>query len=197
MRDYLVSVKEAKQRMYLTPNQVAEMLMVSPITVRQWSQKGELESMQTPGGHRRYLYSHVQKFATEKNIAIHLQKRNRPRILIVDDDDQMREFLVEMIRAHYPDVDIEIAEDGFDAGLKVKDFQPSIVLLDLMMPGIDGFEVCTKLKNDPMTQSIKIIVISGYLSDDNVKKALERGAESCLSKPIQPEKLFEVMGLNN
>lgn len=195
MRDYPVSGKDEKQRTYLTPNQVAEMLMVSPITVRQWSQKGELESLQTPGGHRRYLYSHVQKFAIEKNIALHLQSRNKLRILIVDDDDQMREFMVEMIKAHYPDVEVETAEDGFDAGLKVKNFQPTVVLLDLMMPGINGFDVCSKLKSDPMTQGIRIIVVSGYLSDENVEKALARGAETCLSKPIQPEKLFDLLGL--
>ena len=167
-----MSGKVDKQRMYLTPNQVAEMLMVSPITVRQWSQKGELESMQTPGGHRRYLYSHVQNFARDRDIVLHIHNSGRPKILIVDDDEHMAEFLVEVLSIRYDNIEIETAVDGFDAGLKVKSFHPSIVLLDLMMPGIDGFDVCKKLKNDPLTASVRIIVISGFLSDENISKAL-------------------------
>jgi len=191
-----VSVKDKKQNVYLTPNQVAKILMVSPITVRQWSQKGELESMQTPGGHRRYLYSHVQKFAKDRNIALHINNGNKPKILIVDDDEQLVEFMVEILSTHYDDIEIETAADGFEAGLKVKSFHPSIVLLDLMMPGIDGFSVCSKLKSDPMTKAVRIIIVSGFLSDENISKALSAGAESCLAKPVNPEKLFKVLGID-
>ncbi|MCW8853956.1 MAG: response regulator [Gammaproteobacteria bacterium] len=192
-----MSGKADKQRMYLTPNQVAEMLMVSPITVRQWSQKGELDSMQTPGGHRRYLFSHVQKFAEDRSIVLHVDNGNRPKILIVDDDAQMAEFLVEVLSTRYDDIEIETAVDGFDAGLKVKTFQPSIVLLDLMMPGIDGFDVCNKLKNDPLTKYVRIIIVSGFLSDENIHKALAAGAETCIPKPVKPEKLFEILDLDS
>jgi len=192
-----VSGKADKQRMYLTPNQVAEMLMVSPITVRQWSQKGELESMQTPGGHRRYLYSHIQKFAEDRNILLRVANGNKPKILIVDDDPQMSEFLVEVLSTRYDDIEIETAVDGFDAGFKVKTFQPTIVLLDLMMPGIDGFDVCNKLKNDPLTRYVRIIIVSGYLSDENIHKALATGAETCIPKPVKPEKLFEILDLDS
>ena len=191
-----MSVKDEKQRMYLTPNQVAEMLMVSPITVRQWSQKGELESMQTPGGHRRYLYSHVQKFAKDRNLSLHMHDASRPRLLIVDDDEQLVEFINEILSSRYPDLEIETAADGFEAGLKIKSFQPSIVLLDLMMPGLNGFDVCSRLKSDPLTKNLRIIIVSGYLSDENVNKALTAGAESCLAKPIRPEKLFELLALD-
>ena len=190
-----MSGKVDKQRMYLTPNQVAEMLMVSPITVRQWSQKGEIESMQTPGGHRRYLYSHVQKFASDKDIALQVNSNGRPKILIVDDDEQLAEFLAEILSARYDDIEIETAVDGFDAGFKVKSFRPSIVLLDLMMPGIDGFDVCKKLKNDPTTKSVRIIVISGFLSDENRAKAMSVGAENCLAKYVHPEMLFDMLAL--
>lgn len=190
-----MSVKDGNQRMYLTPNQVAEMLMVSPITVRQWSQKGDLESLQTPGGHRRYLYSQVEKFARERNIAIQTAADKKVKILIVDDDEQLVQFLVEILVSRYDGIEIETATDGFEAGFKVKSFHPSIVLLDLMMPGIDGFDVCEKLKSDPHTKSVRIIVVSGYLSDENIAKARSAGAESCLPKPIVPEKLFDLLAI--
>ena len=192
-----MSGKVDKQRMYLTPNQVAEMLMVSPITVRQWSQKGELESMQTPGGHRRYLYSHIQNFARDRNIVLQVNNLGRPKILIVDDDEHLAEFLVEILSTRYDDIEIQTAVDGFDAGFKVKSFQPSIVLLDLMMPGIDGFDVCKKIKNDPLTRSVRIIIVSGFLSDENISKALSVGAETCIAKPVKPEKLFDILALDS
>ena len=82
---------------YLTPREVADLLMVSPITVRQWAQKGWLEAQTTPGGHRRFLHRHVELFARNRGLTLNQGGDDSTRILIVDDDEQISGFLVEAI----------------------------------------------------------------------------------------------------
>ncbi|MCK5092197.1 MAG: response regulator, partial [Gammaproteobacteria bacterium] len=73
---------------------------------------------------------------------------------------------------------------------------PNIVLLDLMMPGLDGFEVCRQLKDNPATSAIRVIAMTGYRTEENVKRIIEAGAEECLVKPIEQDSLLELIGIN-
>ena len=140
MDDHILSKK------YFTPSEVAELLMVSPITVRLWSQKGELESVSTPGGHRRYLYKHIKSFANQRNLPLELDKTSGLRVLIVDDDQQFAHYLEELLEDTEGIKEIRVANDGFRAGTLIYTFEPHLVLLDLKMPHMDGFEVCDDLK---------------------------------------------------
>lgn len=180
---------------YLTPNEVAEMLMVSPITVRQWAQKGWLKASTTVGGHRRFIYQDVEKFARERNLTMLSTENTVPRILIVDDDEQLAKFLIELLSSPDNQPQIEVACDGFDAGRKIQSFNPDILLLDLMMPGMNGFDVCHQLKNDPACKSIRIIAMTGYPTPENVERIITAGAEVCLSKPLDEKLLLETIGL--
>jgi len=72
----------------------------------------------------------------------------------------------------------------------IHQFNPDVILLDLIMPNINGFEVCNALKNSPKTKHIKIIVLTGYFDDDNIKKAYKCGADIVLEKPISLELLL-------
>ncbi len=187
-----------KRKSYLTPNEVAELLMVSPVTVRQWAQKGELKAMTTPGGHRRFLIEDVESFARQRGIDLVIRpggKTGGLRIMVVDDDRQLAGFIVELLRSRDPDIVTEISHDGFDAGRKVQMFQPDIILLDLMMPGINGFEVCQILKQDPATRGIRIIAMTGYHARENIDKIIAAGAETCLSKPVDTELLLQAIGI--
>ena len=93
------------------------------------------------------------------------------------------------------DVKVELAYDGFEAGQKIEIFQPNIVLLDLMMPGLDGYEVCHRIKQDPRTKSIRIIAMTGYPTEENKEHILSEGAEICLAKPLNREQLLGLLGL--
>jgi len=181
---------------YLTPNKVAELLMVSPTAVRQWAEKGELSALLTPGGHRRFLPSEVERFARSRGITLNLCESEDLRVLIVDDDEGMSLFLTELLESVDDSVLAETANNGFAAGLKVRKLKPQIVLLDLMMPGLDGFQVCRLLKSDPATKSIRIIVMTGYASPENVESAILAGAEACISKPIDTDDLMQRLGLS-
>ncbi len=184
-----------KEKAYLTSNDVAVMMMVSSTTVRQWSQSGSLIAHITPGGHRRFLRRDVERFAMNKGMTLQAANNDRLRILIVDDDVQFTRFIVELLTMNIEIVEIEVAHDGFDAGQKVRVFEPDIILLDLIMPGLDGFEVCQRLKSHPTTKSIRIIAISGFDSKENVEKVLKAGAEICFSKPIQAKALLQAIGI--
>ncbi len=190
-------MKKSRQRPHLTPNEVAELLMVNPVTVRQWAARGLLRSLTTPGGHRRFLLSDVEEFARSRGAKPGGGGGSgRPdRVLIVDDDPQVGRFVADLIRSRDAQVETEIAQDGFEAGSKVESFRPHVLLLDLMMPGIDGFEVCRRLRARPTLNHIRIIAMTGFPSSENVERILEAGADACLPKPLDSERLLLELGM--
>lgn len=185
-----------KDKEYLTPNEVAKLLMVSPITVRQWAQKGELTAMTTPGGHRRFRRADLLRFAKQRGLALAIHDDSSQRVLIVDDHDVFARSLVEHLDSTVPTVVTELASDSFEAGRKIQTFKPHIVLLDLMMPGMNGFEVCHRLKSDPSTKAIRVIGMTGDFSADNKARIMATGAETCLLKPFDRATLLAVIGLD-
>lgn len=185
-------IVEFKSKPYLTPIEVAQWMMVSPVTVRGWAQKGLLQAEVTPGGHRRFRFEEVERFARQWHPPGH---KGPLKVLIVDDDRAVLGFLKELLEGGTHPVVVETATDGFEAGRKVQTFLPDIVLLDLMMPDIKGDEVCRQIKQTPGLSPVRVIVMSGYLSAENEAQLLAAGAEACLSKPIDTVRLYKVMGL--
>ncbi len=183
------------KKMYLTPNEAAKLLMVSPVTLRQWAQKGWLKSHSTAGGHRRFLYHDLEYFADERGLTLMHADNNRTRILIVDDDPQLSGYLNELLSGTSDNIEVEIAYDGFDAGGKIQTWQPHILLLDLMMPGLNGFDVCHQIKSNPATRAIRIITMTGYHTPENVDRILNAGAEACMAKPLDTNTLLILLGL--
>jgi len=179
---------------YFSPAEIAELLMVSPITVRGWAARGLLRAETTPGGHRRFLRSEVERFLRERETTT---LRERPlKVLVIDDDDMHRGFLVEVLTTLDVPVEVESARDGFDAGRKLTDFAPDVVLLDLMMPGLNGFEVCRRIKTDPATRAARVIAMTGFPSSENLQRIVAAGAEIMLAKPIDMPLLIHSLSLS-
>ncbi|MCA9959640.1 MAG: response regulator [Chloroflexota bacterium] len=108
-------------------------------------------------------------------------------VLVVDDEPMARTLLrLMLVRAGFNVVE---AEDGFDALAKVKKNRPDIILLDVMMPGIDGFAVCESLRNEADTASLPIIMLSAKTDLSSISKGLRVGATKYLTKPISPDEL--------
>lgn len=182
-----------RQKSHLTPNEVAQLLMVNPVTVRQWAARGLLRSLTTPGGHRRFLLSDVEEFARSRGATPVGRSSGRPdRVLIVDDDPQLGRFIADLVRERDSHVETEIAVDSFEAGSKVESFRPHVLVLDLTMPGMDGFEVCRRLRARPTLNHIRIVAMTG---PEHVQGALAAGANACLSKPLDSEQLLVELGL--
>jgi excisionase family DNA binding protein len=191
-------MKKSKRKTHLTPNEVAELLMVNPVTVRQWAARGLLPSVTTPGGHRRFLLSDVEEFARSRGSAPVTSRSGRPdRVLIADDDTQLGLYVAELIKSRDPRIAIEIARDGFETGEMVERFRPHALLLDLMMPGMDGFEVCRRLRARPTLNHVRIVAMTGFPSQENVERIMAAGADACLPKPLDPERLLAELGLGD
>ena len=177
---------------YLTPTEVAQLLMVSPITVRQWAQKGMLQARTTAGGHRRFLRGDVERFARERGIELPGSTRT---VLVVDDDHQLNKYLVAVLTTEVAGIEVVSAFDGFEAGRMVQLHKPEIVLLDIMMPGMDGVQVCQSIKNDPETNHTRVVGMTGHYTQQVEERILDAGAEVLLKKPFSTEELFAHCGL--
>lgn len=190
----MASVASGKH--YLTPNEAAALLMVAPATLRVWADKGLLKAHTTAGGHRRFLREDVDDFQRERNQNKGHSVDDGLRILIVDDDASLTRYLIALLK-DIPGALTATAGDGFSAGRLVQTFRPDVVLLDLMMDGLDGFQVCRQIKSDPATRHIRVIAITGYPSAENIERILAAGAEICLPKPLDDEKLLALLELQN
>ena len=114
------------------------------------------------------------------------------RILVVDDDTSFLGFLRELLSGE-EDFIIETSHDGFDAGLKIPQFLPHAVLLDLMMNGLDGFSVCERIKSDSRTRHIRVIAMTGMPTPQSRARILAAGAEVCLTKPLDADELVSLI----
>jgi CheY-like chemotaxis protein len=115
----------------------------------------------------------------------------RKRILVVDDDQVIVETITAALEEDTHNYEVISAADGFEAGIQVGHLKPDLLILDIMMPDIDGYEVCHTIKSSENTKHIKIIVLSGYLDEENYRKMREFGADICFSKPLPLDKLKE------
>ena len=187
--------KKHQQKTYLKPNEVAELLRVEPGTIRVWAQSGKLKYSTTLGGHRRFTYRDVEAFARANGLSIAAPEGEKLRVLVVDDDQRVARLIKRMIATGDESAEIELAADGFAAGTAVIRNQPHIIVLDLFMPGIDGFELCKNLKSDPETQDIRIVAVTGQKTPETEERILGLGAEACLGKPVDKKELLKSMGL--
>jgi excisionase family DNA binding protein len=166
---------------------------VSPKTIINWVDDGHIKSYRTVGGHRRIKRDDLEAFMRKQGIPIPEEKEtgDHKKILVVDDDLIIVESIVQALEEDEHDYEVISASDGFEAGLQVKHFNPDLLILDIMMPDIKGFEVCKKIKSNEDTRHIKIIVLSAYLDEDKFKQMKESGADICFSKPLPLSKLKE------
>ena len=174
---------------------------VSPKTIINWIEAGHIKAYKTVGGHRRIKKFDLEEFMRKQGIPIPEDEpvSERKRILIVDDDAIIVGTLVQALEEEEHDYEIISASDGFEAGLQVNHFKPHLLILDIMMPDIKGYDVCKKIKSNEETKDTKIIVLSAYLDDEKFKKMKEYGADLCFSKPLPlpqlKEEVAKVLGL--
>jgi len=177
----------------LTVFKASKQCNVSPKTIINWIESGHITAYKTVGGHRRIKQADLLAFMTKQGIPIpqDTSVEERIRILVVDDDPIIVETIVQSLEEDEHDYEVISASDGFEAGIQVSHFKPHLLILDIMMPDIKGYEVCKKIKSDEETKDIKIIVLSAYLDEEKFKKMKEHGADVCFSKPLPLPQLKE------
>ena len=171
----------------LTSHDVANLCSVSRKTVNNWVEDGSLKSYRTKGGHRRIKRHDLLDFSNEYEIPISF----KVKILIVDDDTSISSALKTMFEEK--DFIAEASNEGFAAGLLFESLRPDVVILDLFMRGVDGFSVCRRIREIDKKCRTKIVVLTGYPSDENFTKAKEAGADICLAKPVDNRVLLKTI----
>jgi excisionase family DNA binding protein len=178
----------------LTTFQAAEYCQVSPFTIRNWVESGKLPAYRTPGGHRRIRKGDLDEFLKKHDMPGGGQEaEDKRRILVVDDDEIVADFVSKIARDIEGGADVPVALDGFEAGTMVTSIRPQVVILDLRMPGLDGFEVCRKIKASSATSSTVVIGITGYYSAEYAKKFADCGGHHLLRKPIDVQELKQAI----
>ncbi|MEQ9318050.1 MAG: response regulator, partial [Polyangiaceae bacterium] len=171
---------------------MGRLLSVSRRSVNNWIEQGRIEAFRTPGGHRRVRATDLIAFlnANDMPIPSDLDVAVRRRIVIVDDDErQLRSYrrLLHPLDRH---AEVRLFTRGIDALLEIGAFAPDAVVLDILMPGLDGLEVCRRIKAGERTQHIDVLMCSGNLSGGVEIAAREAGARCCLDKPVDSARLL-------
>ena len=170
---------------YYTTFKISRMCGVNPTTVQNWIKERKLQAFQTPGGHRRVsrkdLITFLKKFGMP--LPPELDRRS-PLILIVDDESDVLDMIEDLMRSGDTSLEIEKAQNGVEALLMIGERKPDLLILDLMMPEMNGYDVCSRLKSHPGTRNIRIVAISGDLKPDVKQRILSQGADLFFSKPL-------------
>ena len=169
---------------WLTLGQAARYLGVAQSTVRKWSDSGRLPAFYTPGGHRRFRRGDLDSFLGSSRGGGGVRRL----VLIVDDDAGLRQYL----RANL-EIDgyfVREAESGEDGLAALEEELPDLILLDVMMPGMNGWEMLQRVQEKHGMGAIPVIMFSGKVDDGDVAEAEERGAQAFIGKPFDPEQLL-------
>lgn len=179
-------------RKALSTSVVARMLDVAVGSVSKWIDDGQLKAARTPGGHRRVAPEDLLVFLRRQNWPIPRELLpNKPHILVVDDEAAVARWVSEEIRNARPEAEVLVANDGFAAGEMVASQKPQVVILDLRMPGMDGFEVCRRIKAREDTRHTAVIAMTAYASEEARQRILDCGAQAFLTKPLDITELTE------
>ena len=182
-----------KDQLYTT-HQISTICSVYPTTVINWVNEGKLPAFATPGGHRRVKKSDLIDFIKKHNMPMpeELSKGDKARVLAIDDDPKIARMVKTLLEAE-EDIEVAITKNAFEAGIRVSQWVPDLILLDILMPEIDGFEVCRRIRKGKRTKDIPVIAITVLKDERDVKKIRANGFTDYLAKPFKSKDLIEMV----
>ena len=174
-----------------TTGEAASVCRVSQQTIIRCFDNGRLHGFRVPGSKfRRIPRDELLRFMRENNIPTDALEGSRRRVLIVDDDPQIVDLLHEMLRRDTR-FEIETASNGYDAGLLTERFRPHLIVLDYMLPDINGDVVCERVRENADLQNTKILFVSGVIEKDRIDRLLRAGGNGFLKKPFTVSALLD------
>ncbi|MCY2989834.1 MAG: response regulator [Planctomycetota bacterium] len=174
-----------------TTGEAAKICKVSQQTIIRCFDNGSLKGFRVPGSRfRRIPRDQLFSFMRDNGIPTDALESGKRKVLIVDDDQELVELLTDVFDRDGR-FDIRTANNGFDAGMLVKEFRPDLVVLDVMLPDINGKEVCQRVRKDENLQSVKIICISGMVEQDKIAELKAAGANDFMHKPFNVDRLLD------
>ena len=176
-----------------TTGEAAKICKVSQQTIIRCFDSGQLKGFRVPGSRfRRIPRDVLYKFMKENGIPTDALESGKRKALIVDDDEELVELIRDALEADGR-FEVRVANNGFDAGMMVKEYHPDIIVLDVMLPDINGKEVCQRVRSDESLDDVKIVCISGMVEDDKIGELKESGADKFVQKPFEIESLIDEM----
>ena len=183
--------RDIASKQVFTTGEAAELCNVSQQTIIRCFDSGRLNGFRVPGSKfRRIPRTDLIRFMRDNEIPSDLLDSGSVRVLIVDDDPQIIRMMEELLEDD-DRFDVRAATNGYDAGMVTREFRPDVILLDYMLPDINGNVVCDRIKSDPELQDTRIIIISGGIQRDEIDGLLAAGAEEFIPKPFEPAELIE------
>ena len=167
-----------------TTGEAAEVCKVSQQTIIRCFDSGRLEGFRVPGSKfRRIPRQSLVKFMKENNIPLDAIDSGKRKVLVVDDDPEIVELIVDVLEKDGR-FETKTASSGYEAGIATEQFRPDVILLDYMLPDVNGNVVCQIIRKNPEFENTKIIIVSGVVKQDEIDQLLRSGAEDFIKKPF-------------
>ena len=183
--------RDFADKQVFTTGEAAQVCGVSQQTIIRCFDSGRLGGFRVPGTKfRRIPRADLISFMKDNGIPSEILGDAKPRVLVVDDDDALLELVKEVLSSG-DEFEVATASNGYDAGLLTERFRPDIILLDYMLPDINGNVVCDRIKSNPDTASTRIVIVSGAVDRQEIADLLDGGADDFIAKPFDPRELVE------
>ena len=180
-----------KMKELFTTGEAAEICNLSQQTIIRCFDAGRLEGFRIPGSKfRKIPRTSLIRFMKENNIPMLSLDSGKRKVLLVDDDAEIVELMVDVLQRDGR-FSVKTASTGYDAGIMTQQFQPDLILLDYMLPDVNGNVVCQTIRQNPEFSNTKIIIISGVINQSEIDDLLKAGAEDFLKKPFSIVELIE------
>ena len=173
---------------------VGKICNVAHTTVINWIERKELVAHATPGGHRRVYLNDFLVFLKKYKMRIPpalLAGQKKPGVLIVDDDAEVLVMLARAFREHAPQLSVSTTQNGMEALMIVGREPPEVVILDVVMPNMDGLDVCRTLKAAAAFKHVKVLVITGKKLTEQQRRYFMETVDGIFYKPFSSVKLVE------
>ena len=186
---------ELKTKQVFTTGEAAEICKVSQQTIIRCFDSGRLNGFRVPGSRfRRIPREELIRFMQDNGIPLEALGDNaadkKRKLLVVDDDSEIVELFVDLLSRN-ENYEVKTASTGYDAGLLTEQFKPDLMILDYMLPDVNGNVVCETVRKNPDLVNMKIIIVSGVVDQDEVHQLLQAGADEFIKKPFNIERLQE------
>lgn len=178
-----------REQKAFTTFEAARICHVTHHSIKNWIRQGLIKASRTPGGHYRILEKDLDEFREKYDMFPRDKNAKKYRIMVVDDDPDAINLIDNMLGKDEYEV-IKVT-NATEVGLKAIQLSPDLILLDFLMPEINGFEVCRALRNNDMTRFIPIMAVTCLTKDSDIERIFACGADEYLAKPFKVDQLLE------
>ena len=174
-----------------TTGEAAEICRVSQQTIIRCFDSGRLRGFRVPGSKfRRIPRQNLVKFMRDNSIPLDNLDSGKKKVLVVDDDIEIVELISDILTRDGR-FEIKTASSGYEAGMATEQFRPDLILLDYMLPDVNGNVVCQTIRSNPEFENTRIIIVSGVIKQEEIDQLLRSGAQDFLKKPFSISELTE------